>query len=157
MGFNGKAGLAADDPRPATGMGAVNATCSRWSVASVLLIALAGCVLTPRASVEQEQAYFSPARLARLNEQERSAWPRYLAASAEARKHDQEVLQAEVASQGHSTWIPAGDGPVFELDDSLTADWFAGSDARKLADAVVSYQTPSGGWSKRVDLSKSRR
>lgn len=39
----------------------------------------------------------------------------------------------------------------------MTDAWFASDEARRLADAAISFQTPSGGWSKRVDLRQGAR
>ena len=128
----------------------------RWLVPFSLTFALLGCALTPRPSVEQEDAYFTPARLERLGTADRAAWQRYLTDSRAARDRDRRVLEQEARAAGHVTWIPAGDGPVFELSPKMDGEWWSGQEARLLADAIVSYQTPSGGWSKRVDLTKPR-
>jgi PelA/Pel-15E family pectate lyase len=37
------------------------------------------------------------------------------------------------------------------------AEWYRGAEARRLADIVVSFQTPAGGWSKNLDLTNHRR
>ena len=38
-----------------------------------------------------------------------------------------------------------------------SASWYGGSEARRIADIVVSFQTPAGGWSKNIDLSNHTR
>ncbi len=37
------------------------------------------------------------------------------------------------------------------------ADWYAQAEARRIADCVISYQTPAGGWSKHTDFTQHVR
>jgi PelA/Pel-15E family pectate lyase len=46
--------------------------------------------------------------------------------------------------------------PGFTLTRAMTAEWFKTPQALALADVIVSYQTPSGAWSKRVDFKRPR-
>ncbi|HEX2191149.1 MAG TPA: pectate lyase, partial [Longimicrobiaceae bacterium] len=54
-------------------------------------------------------------------------------------------------------WTPAPEGPALDLGRQPAAERFRGAEARRTADAIVSFQTPSGGWSKRVELARPRR
>jgi PelA/Pel-15E family pectate lyase len=38
-----------------------------------------------------------------------------------------------------------------------TATWYAGDEARRIAENVASFQTPAGGWSKHTDFAKHQR
>ena len=89
------------------------------------------------------------ARLATLPAAEREAWRAYLARSAALMATDKAALLAE--RKGMSA-IPPGppNGPSGGggMPMDKPADWYAGADARRIADAVVSFQTPAGGWGK---------
>ena len=45
----------------------------------------------------------------------------------------------------------------FKLSVKTGDAWYAGDEARQLAAAVLSYQTPTGGWSKHIGFSKGPR
>lgn len=87
-------------------------------------------------------------RVAALRSPEQAAWHDYLARSAAGARADQEALRAEVASLGLPAATRAPDGGDFKLPENAAPDWFATEEAERLADAVLSYQTPAGGWSK---------
>lgn len=99
----------------------------------------------------------APERVAALPESERRAWAQYLAESRRWRDTDRASLQAELAALRQSGLTRAPKGPSLVIEERMTDAWFRSDEARRLADAVVSYQTPSGGWSKRVDLQKEVR
>lgn len=48
-------------------------------------------------------------------------------------------------------------GKVFKLSQSTLDEWHGSAEARRLADAIVSFQLPSGGWSKAVAYEQPRR
>lgn len=89
------------------------------------------------------------ARIAALSPAERAAWQAYLARSTELMAADKAALLAErkglPAIPPPPPNGPSGGGgmPMDKL-----ADWYAGPDARRIADTVVSFQTPAGGWGK---------
>ena len=103
----------------------------------------------PAAAQEGEQL-LTAARIAALPAAEREAWTRYVAESARLKAADAASIAAEVRAAGRSEWTPAEEGPSFYLGDEMTAEWFRGAEARRMADIILSYQTPTGGWSKRV-------
>ena len=53
--------------------------------------------------------------------------------------------------------LRAPSGGDFKLKAKVSDAWFAGDEAKKLADAILSFQTPSGGWSKHMGFSKGLR
>lgn len=89
------------------------------------------------------------ARIARLPAAEREAWQAYLARSTALMAADKAALLAE--RKGLPA-IPPGppDGPSGGggMPMDKPAGWYAGADARRIADTVVSFQTPAGGWGK---------
>lgn len=93
-------------------------------------------------------------RLASLPATERRAWDDYLSLSERLRAADLAALKAE---REGLTAIPAApaDGPSGGggLSIKHPAAWFAGPEAKRIADNIVSFQTPAGGWGKNQDRS----
>lgn len=96
-------------------------------------------------------------RIGALPDAERGAWADYLARSQAAHLADRAALAAELpagvappppplAIRGNSSHMPL-DRP---------AEWYGSAEARAVADAIVTFQTPSGGWSKNQDRSIAR-
>ncbi len=50
-----------------------------------------------------------------------------------------------------------GNRAALELDSDTPLEWFASAEAVKTAEAILSYQTPTGGWSKAVDYAAGPR
>ena len=98
-----------------------------------------------------------PAALAPLPEDKRAVWQDYLKRSADAHKKDVAALEAE--RKGLKT-IPAPVADSFH-DHSMPLDrpaaWYGSDEARHIADNIVSFQTPAGGWGKNQDFTKSPR
>ena len=88
------------------------------------------------------------ARIATLPSRERGPWTRYLARSQAAMKADKAAFAAERRSgQTPPPPAPEGNGArTMPLD--RPAAWYGSAAARHVADVIVSFQTPSGGWSK---------
>jgi PelA/Pel-15E family pectate lyase len=87
---------------------------------------------------------------------QQSGWLAYLARSAELHERDARQVQDEVQRMGLSAWSPAPAGPDFRMTSEMTGAWLASPAAHQLADAIISFQTPSGGWSKAVDYTRPR-
>lgn len=91
------------------------------------------------------------ARIASLPVEQRAPWLAYLARSQQQREADRAALAAERAA------LPAG-APLppppegGHADNSMPlkqpAAWYGGAAARLVADNIVSFQTPAGGWGK---------
>ncbi|WP_423605732.1 pectate lyase [Sphingomonas sp. MS122] len=92
------------------------------------------------------------ARLATLPAGQREAWRAYLARSAALMAADKAALVAERRSLPAIPPSPAAGpsgGGGMPMDQP--AAWYAGPEARRIADTVVSFQTPAGGWGKNQD------
>src|SRR5437868_2753115 len=98
----------------------------------------------------QAVALLDSARIARLPQDQQAAWQSYIQRSDSMRVFDRTVLAAELKASGKTVWTPAPTNSGFFVQDSMTAAWFATPAARQLADYIVSYQAPNGGWSKRM-------
>ena len=97
-------------------------------------------------------------RLAMLPEAERAAWTAYFNESDRLRRADISALDAELKAAQLSTPRPAPHaGKVFEVPSKAPDAQFSDEAARTLAKAIVSFQLPSGGWSKAVDYGKGPR
>ena len=86
------------------------------------------------------------------------AWKTYLENSQNQRAADQDFLRAERSA--HDFKPSAGPKKVHNaggLTLKNSASWYAGAAARRIAENLVSFQTPAGGWSKNTDYAKSPR
>ncbi len=92
------------------------------------------------------------AGLAELAPEQRQAWAQYLAASRAQRDADIAALAAERAAlRAAGEPIPAGPaGGNAEKTMPLNqaAAWYGSAEALRVADNIVSFQTPAGGWGK---------
>ena len=93
----------------------------------------------------------TPARIAALPANQQAAWRDYLARSQASMAADKAALAAE---------RNGGPGPVSAVPHlkgesgmplARPAAWYASLDATTVADNIVSFQTPAGGWGKNVD------
>ena len=100
----------------------------------------------------------TPERIATLPAAQQPAWKKYLERSDLQRRADQAALQKEMAQRKltNSIMAPPSRGSR-SIPLARAADWYSGAEARRIADIVVSFQTPAGGWSKNIDLSKHLR
>lgn len=98
-----------------------------------------------------------PEILAQASASERPRWQAYLTRSAEAHNNDMAVLEAERKGLRD---IPAP-APASMHDRSMPLDkpvaWYGSSEARAIADNILSFQTPAGGWGKNQDFTKGKR
>jgi PelA/Pel-15E family pectate lyase len=104
--------------------------------------------------------FAEPVTYSRLNTQptaEQSAWKNYLERSQTNALTDAAVVQAEVAAHKMTNALRAPSGGDFKVHTNIGDAWFAGDEAKQLADAILSYQTPSGGWSKHLGFSRGPR
>jgi PelA/Pel-15E family pectate lyase len=89
------------------------------------------------------------ARIEALPAKDRDAWKAYLARSEKQNLADRAALAAELKPGQTAPPQPtegAGGPKAMPLDRD--AAWYATPEARHVADVIVSFQTPAGGWSK---------
>lgn len=97
-------------------------------------------------------------RLALLEQQTQTQWLAYLKKSEDRFVHEQVVMSEECRQAGHSAPQPAlSTSAQFEADAKKQNAWYASDEAIKLAETVISFQTPSGGWSKSVNYAAGPR
>jgi PelA/Pel-15E family pectate lyase len=103
------------------------------------------------------QELLDPQRIGALPTGERAAWLTYLDASRRGRARDSTVLDAELEAVAKEKPTPAPHATGFVVEKHMTDAWFRSEEARRTADAIVSFQTPAGGWSKRLQFTRPRR
>ena len=111
------------------------------SVAWVSAAVIGASVATPSVSEE---------RIASLPREQQAVWREYLARSVKQEQADRDFLQAELKTAGLASASVPPNGRNLPLH--RPAEWYASGEARRIADIVVSFQTPAGGWSKNINL-----
>jgi PelA/Pel-15E family pectate lyase len=94
----------------------------------------------------------SGARLDSLPAASRKAWREYIDRSRSLKSRDQAFMARELAKLGRDTMSRAPYVREFGIRGDMTPEWFATDSARRVADRILTWQTPSGGWSKHVDV-----
>jgi PelA/Pel-15E family pectate lyase len=86
------------------------------------------------------------------------AWKAYFEKSQRQRQADQDFLRAELKAHGLTeATLPNETHNAEGLALDKPAGWYGGNEARRIADIVVSFQTPAGGWSKNSDYTEKPR
>lgn len=98
-----------------------------------------------------------PVRLRALPPSQRAAWERYLRRSRELAAADRGIMAAELRAARQSKMVQAPYTHYFAIEAWMTGAWFASDSGRALADKLLTWQTPSGGWSKHVDMRSHAR
>ena len=97
-------------------------------------------------------------RIATLPRAQQAAWKAYLEKSQHQMQLDKDTLHAEQVKAGSTTQaFPPHGSNARSIPLNKDPAWYAGPDALHIADVVLSFQTPSGGWSKNIDMSKTPR
>jgi len=125
----------------------------RWRLLCWLVVL--GGLAAPGAA--QDEEFFAPERLAPLPADERAAWERYLERSRLRAAEDLAALDAELAALGQEERTAAPKSRASLFRDDPDAAWFRGTEAHRIAEILLSFQTPAGGWSKNVDFRKRAR
>ncbi len=86
-----------------------------------------------------------------------TAWDAYYARSERTRQLDQDFIAAELRSLGKDKPERPAYARTFGFDPEQPDDWFLSREGRRTMDIIVSFQTPSGGWSKRTDMALEAR
>lgn len=97
-------------------------------------------------------------RIVILPKPEQVQWLEYLVRSEEQGRADRELFWQEMRSHNvtEAKSPPAGSGTRGIALDRAN-DWYASAEALRIADFIVSFQTPAGGWSKNLDMVQHRR
>lgn len=99
----------------------------------------------------------APARIRMLAPHDTSAWFAYLRRSDATHARDTATMNAELRALGRDTMARAPYTHDFSVKPSMTPAWFASDAARRMADVILTFQAPNGGWSKHVDFMQHPR
>ncbi|MGD0442708.1 MAG: pectate lyase [Edaphobacter sp.] len=99
----------------------------------------------------------TPARIASLPAKDRAAWTAYLDRSQKQMQVDRATLAAERIRGAPEPPLPKEGFSARTMPLNHDAAWYGTADARHIADVIVSFQTPAGGWSKNLDMSGAPR
>jgi len=124
----------------------------RWTMQYTLCFLLSAFAVASAAAepVTRERINSLPA-------EQQPSWREYLDRSQKNSMADQAAIAAEVAASGMSNALKAPSGGDFKVTARPGDAWFGSDEARRIADAVLSYQTPAGGWSKHTGYSHGPR
>ncbi|MGB6973902.1 MAG: pectate lyase [Terracidiphilus sp.] len=98
------------------------------------------------------------ARIQTLPRGQRRLWLEYLERSERQRREDKLVLQRELQRIGaRAPRIPREGASARSIPMNRPQSWYGGADARQIAETIVSFQTPAGGWGKNLDMRQGPR
>ena len=134
-----------------------------FSYKAALVIIAVGFALVPSAAAKvigtnTPAETITRERISQLPSGQRSVWMEYLKRSEHQRQADKNQFQAELTKSGMArpSEPPHGYGARSMPLDRDSA-WYATPDALHIADNIVSFQTPAGGWGKNLDVSRGPR
>jgi len=94
-------------------------------------------------------------RIAALPATQRSAWEEYLDRSNRQLQTDQNAILKEMRERSmKESVVPPSGRQTRSIPLNKPAAWYGQPEALHIADIVVSFQTPAGGWSKNLDLAR---
>jgi PelA/Pel-15E family pectate lyase len=96
-------------------------------------------------------------RIAALPKKVRAVWLTYLERSQKQMQVDRATLNAELLAGGPVPATPKEGFGARSMPLDRDATWYGTAEARHVADVIVSFQTPAGGWSKNLDMSGAPR
>jgi PelA/Pel-15E family pectate lyase len=96
-------------------------------------------------------------RIAELSSIERPVWEDYLNRSDALRKRIESQFESQLKDSGSLTSKLAPEGDSFRLPSDKQDSWYLESQANELADVLVSFQNPAGGWTKHLSVSEGLR
>lgn len=127
----------------------------------VSLLAIAAIAATSFAAkvvgVSQPAPSLTQARIDELPKAQRADWTAYLQRSTAQEQADRSALAAERKGLAEIPPRPAERGYPNSMPLDHEAAWYATPEARHVADVIVSFQTPGGGWSKNMSMAGELR
>ncbi|MGF7151181.1 PelA/Pel-15E family pectate lyase [Sphingomonas zeicaulis] len=123
--------------------------------ATALALSLAGTALASVGADARIIAVNQPAltltedRIGTLPDDRQAVWRAYLLRSRAQMQIDRQSLVTELAPGQTPPPPPRAVGPSqYNMPIDQPANWYGTAEARRIADTIVSFQTPAGGWSK---------
>lgn len=84
-------------------------------------------------------------------------WRAYNTKSEQWRALDKAAIAAEIKALGLSEAKLPEHTKEFGFEPKQTDEWFKSAEGERIMSIILSFQTPSGGWSKRTDMGKTAR
>ncbi|HEU5340286.1 pectate lyase [Edaphobacter sp.] len=106
--------------------------------------------------VSQPAQSITPARIATLPKGQRAAWLAYLKRSKVQMQQDKAGLAAERKPGAPIPPMPKEAFSGRSMPLHRDAAWYGTPEARHIADVILSFQTPAGGWSKNLAMDQAR-
>lgn len=97
------------------------------------------------------------ARIATLPEASQADWKNYLSHSQRQMQADKDFFYSEMKAAGANETNAPYAGNFNKIPLNKSDAWYASREARHIADVIVSFQTPAGGWSKHIDMTGTQR
>jgi len=89
---------------------------------------------------------------------QQGAWLQYLERSAQQQAADRAALAAELKAAGRTVALMPKEGfSAHSIPVDMEPMWYGSDAALKIADTIVSFQIPNGGWSKNLDMAQPAR
>lgn len=85
------------------------------------------------------------------------SWSQYKSTSKQRGDSDSAILESECKAAGLKNPIRPKKGGEFDPPDSPSDEWWSSVEAAEMIATMLSFQTPSGGWSKGVDCHRPPR
>jgi PelA/Pel-15E family pectate lyase len=97
-------------------------------------------------------------RIATLPADQQRPWRKYLEHSQRRWEADRTAFFKEMKKYHvRDSLLPPESGSARSIPLRKDSDWYAGSNGLRIANIIVSFQTPSGGWSKNLDMTQHKR
>ena len=126
-----------------------------------LLIATPLFIATPLSSAvigtSKPAESITSERIATLPQKDRAAWTSYLNRSQKQMQADRAALAVERTPGAPEPALPKEGFSARTMSLNREAAWYGTAEAHQIADTIVSFQTPAGGWSKNLDMSAGPR
>ena len=123
----------------------------------ILSLALASTGLAKVIGTNPPSLPLTAERIASLPTDQQAPWKAYLERSIAQMKADQAALLAEVKAAGLTEILSPSHGHGGGLPRNEKPKWYGQPEALRIADIVVSFQTPGGGWSKNLSMTDHAR
>jgi PelA/Pel-15E family pectate lyase len=118
------------------------------------------CLVTPLTTLAKKEAVErleDHSGLESLSKAEQAAWKDYFKRSHYWAGIDRDFIDAELKKTIYKEPTPPPAASAFGFDAKQPMEFYKTAEGRKIADNILSFQTPSGGWSKRTDMSQRPR
>lgn len=119
-----------------------------------ILIGLVTSLIFPSRSLAEKVTI---ERISELSPSEQPLWRNYLSQSEDLKTQVDSEFRSELKLDGNLAPRLAPQGDSFKIPSDKQEAWYATQSANELADVLISYQNPSGGWTKHLSVSEGVR